>query len=204
MAAPRRARGAAPATAHRARARSRARLLADPDRRVDGRREKGGSAVARTIRGSNGTRYHLAVDANGLPLCALVSAGNHNERRYLLPLVDQLISEGVRPGEVWADRGYCAEPLREALRERRIAPQISRRRRAGEPIADGTATRTIQRGRTRTTRPSDPQGRHRWQIERSNAWLHAFRRIATRRDVKAENYQALLVLALIVILDRHF
>lgn len=122
----------------------------------------------------------------------------------MIPLLDTLISEEIRPAELWADRGYCSDPLREEIRERRVTPKISRRRKPGQAIPPGSATRTVLRGKKRTTRTADPQGRHRWQIERTNAWLHAFRRIATRRDVKATNYQALLLIGLIVILDRHF
>ncbi len=85
-----------------------------------GRGEKGGEKVARTLRGTAGSRFHLVVEAGGLP-----------ETR-------------------------------------------------------------------------DPQARHRWPVERTNAWLKAMRRIATRRDRKADNYLAFLHLGMIVILTRSF
>jgi transposase len=156
------------------------------------------------VRATNGTRYHLAVDANGLPLALRISAGNENEQRHLLPLVDTLIADDLRPTTVWADRGYWAAVLRDGLRERRITPMISRRRDPGEPIPDGIPTRSFQRGRRRRTKPLDPMGRHRWQIERTNAWIHTFRRIHIRRDVKLENYAALFTIALVIILARQF
>jgi transposase len=81
---------------------------------------------------------------------------------------------------------------------------ISRRRDPGEPIPAGAPTRSFQRGRRRRTKPLDPMGRHRWQIERTNAWIHGFRRIHTRRDVKLENYTAFFTIALVIILARQF
>lgn len=154
------------------------------------------------MRATNGSRYHLAVDANGLPLAVTISAGNANEQAFLLPLVDRLIAAQLGPHQVWADRGYWSRPLREGLAQREIMPMISRRRDPGEAIPDGVPTRITTRGRQRRTKPHDPLGRHRWQIERSNAWIHCFRRIHIRRDVKLSNYQALFTIALAVILAR--
>lgn len=133
-----------------------------------------------------------------------LAAGNENERRHLLPLVDALAERGIRPGELWADRGYASAALERALRERAIEPRISRPRRAGEPIPAGTATREVWRGRKRRLKTRDLQGRHRWPVERTNAWLKAKRRIATRRDRKADNYLAFLHLGMILILIESF
>ena len=136
-----------------------------------------------------------------MPLAVRLSAGNENERRHLLPLVDALVREGIRPGELWADRGYDAAALERALLERRIEPRISKRRRPGDPIPPG---REVWRGSRRAQRTSDPQARHRWPVERTNAWLKAKRRIATRRERKADNYLAFLHLGMILILARSF
>jgi transposase len=146
----------------------------------------------------------LAVDAHGAPLEVRLAAGNENERRHLLPLLDALAERGIRPHELWADRGYSGNALEEALREREIQPCISPVRRAGVPIAPGTPTREVWRGRKRRLRTPDPLARHRWPVERTNAWLKALRRIATRRDRKADNYLAFLHLGMIVILARSF
>jgi transposase len=134
----------------------------------------------------------------------LLAAGNENEQRQLLPLVDALLARAIRPGELWADRGYASAALERALRERAIEPRISQPRRAGEPIPAGTPTREVWRGKKRRLKTPDPQARHRWPVERTNAWLKALRRIATRRDRKADNYLAFLELGMIVILARSF
>lgn len=133
-----------------------------------------------------------------------LAAGNENEQRHLLPLLDQLAEIGIRPDELWADRGYASGPLEQALRERAIRPRISQKRRAGEPIPPGSATRTVWRGKRRRVKTRDPQARHRWPVERTNAWLKAKRRIATRRDRKADNYLAFLHLGMIHILATSF
>jgi transposase len=133
-----------------------------------------------------------------------LAAGNENERRHLLPLIDALLARGIQPGELWADRGYASRELEQALLERKIQPRISQPRRAGDPIPPGTRTREVWRGRRRRTRSSDPSARHRWPIERTNAWLKARRRIATRRERKAANYLAFVHLGMLLILARSF
>lgn len=133
-----------------------------------------------------------------------LAAGNENEQRHLLPLVDALAARGIHPDELWADRGYASAALERALRERQIEPRISKPRRAGEPIPAGTPTREVWRGKKRWLKTPDPQARHRWPVERTNAWLKAKRRIATRRDRKADNYLAFLHLAMILILAKSF
>jgi transposase len=131
-----------------------------------------------------------------------LAAGNENERRHLLPLLESLAERGIHPRELWADRGYASGALEQALRERAIEPRISQPRRARDPIPTETTTRQVWRGRRRRLRISDPQARHRWPVERTNAWLKAKRRIATRRDRKADNYLAFLQLGMILILAR--
>jgi transposase len=128
--------------------------------------------------------------------------GNENERAHLLPLVDALRAAGYQPGELWADRGYCSRALREQLAARGIHPRISHRRRAGQPLAPGQQARPGTRGRQRVIRTSDPLARHRWVVERTNAWLRRFRRLNTRTEPNSRVYLAYLTLALVLILAR--
>ena len=114
--------------------------------------EKGGGKVARSLQGRPGSRFHLAVDANGAPLAVRLSGGNENERRHLLPLLDALAEQGIQPVELWADRGYASRPLEQALRDRRIVPRISQPRRPHEPIPRHTGTRSLAR---QTTSPEN-------------------------------------------------
>ena len=156
------------------------------------------------MRGSAGTRYHLAVDAHGAPLEIRLSGGNENERAHLIPLIEALSQRGIVPDEVWADRGYASKQLSLELLERGIAPRISQPRRPGDPIPPGTPTREVWRGKKRITKTTDPLARHRWPVERTNSWLKAKRRIGTRYDVKDHNYLAFLHLGMLQILTTSF
>jgi transposase len=82
---------------------------------------------------------------------------------------------------VLADRGSDSDPLREDLALGGfglLAPHRSNR--AKPPTADGRKLRRCKR---------------RWLIERSFAWVKAFRRVATRYEVKAHLYDGFVALA---------
>ena len=196
--------GGDPAAARAVGGGRQAGLVAGDRGRLVGGGEKGGEKVARTVRGAAGSRFHLVVEADGLPLEILVGAGNENERRYLLPLVDALAAAGIRPAELWADRGYASRAHEQALADRQIQSRISQPRRAGQPLPPGQPVREVWRGKQRRLKSADPHARHRWPVERTNAWLKALRRIGTRRDRKADTYLAFLHLGMIVILIRSF
>lgn len=105
---------------------------------------------------------------------------------------------------MWADRGYDSAAIDDALRQRGITPRISRKRRPGQPIPPGTPTREAWRGKKRRLKTPDPQAHHRWPIERTNSWMKNRRRIDTRRDRKATNYETFLHLSMILILTSLF
>jgi transposase len=165
-------------------------LVAGDRGRVVGGCEKGGSLVARSLRGRSGSRIHLAVDAAGAPFAIRISAGNENERGHLLPLLEELLARGIRPSELWADRGYDGEAIRQQLRAHGVEPMISRRRRSGDPLPPGS--RLVYRGRRRQPKSPDPLGRHRWQIERTHSWLHNWRRVANRWERRPELWLAVI------------
>jgi hypothetical protein len=124
-----------------------------------------------------------------------ISAGNENERAQLLPLIDALHERGIAPRELWADRGYASATLEQALRERDVQPRISKPRRAGNPIPDGTPVREVWRGRRRRIKTRDPHARHRWPVERTNSWLRAWRRVDVRWERRPELWLAVIQIA---------
>ena len=89
------------------------------------------------------------MEAGGLPLAVLLGAGNENEQRYLLPLLDVLAANGIRPRELWADRGYASRAHERALAARGIRSRISQPRKRGEAIAPGQPVREVWRGKQR-------------------------------------------------------
>ena len=136
-----------------------------------------------TDRGKAGSKYHLVVDRNGVPLAALLSAANMHDSQLLVPLVDAVQSiwrptgeprrPRKRPSKLHGDKGYAFPQLRQALRQQGITPRIARR---------GVDS-------------SERLGRYRWIVERAIAWLVAFRRLATRYDRHAASVLAFLHLA---------
>src|SRR5919204_2228779 len=114
-----------------------------------------------------------------------------------------------------ARRTAAAALGRPRLRRRRLARTATRTRdrTTDQPqtAAQHTAppdTPTVWRGRRRRAKTPDPHGRERWPVERTNAWLHNWRRVSTRWERRAELYLALLQLAcsmiICQILERSF
>jgi transposase len=110
----------------------------------------------------------------------------------LLPLLDRIPYVAGRPGRprhrpalLLADRGYDYDKYRRLLRERGIAHRIARRE----------------------TEHGSGLGRQRWVVERTFAWLHQFRRLATCYERRHDLHQALLGLGCCLIcwrrLTRH-
>jgi transposase len=155
--------------------------------------QKGGEQTGPnpTDRGKSGSKYHLVVDRNGIPLAIHLSAANTHDATQLLPLVDAippLIGPRGRPGrprkrpaKLHADKAYDASALRRALRARSITSRIARR---------GIDS-------------SERLGRYRWVVERSLSWLLGFRRLGVRYERRGDLLQGLLHLAC-AILCLHF
>jgi len=134
-------------------------------------------------RGKPGSKYHLVVDRNGIPLAVRLSAANAHDATQLIPLVDSIPSiigprgkpgrPRKRPTKLHADKAYDSLELRRALRTRGITPRIARR---------GIDS-------------SERLGRHRWVVERSLSWLLGCRRLGVRFERRADLLQGLLHLA---------
>jgi transposase len=134
-------------------------------------------------RGKPGSKYHLLIDAGGIPLAVGLSAANTHDSLLLEQIVDAVpavIGPRGRPGrprkrpaKLHADKGYDYPSCRRALRRRGITPRVARR------------------GVESSTR----LGRHRWKVERSLAWLVANRRLTVRYERRADILQAFLHLS---------
>jgi transposase len=144
--------------------------------------EKGGAKTGPSPvdRGRLGSKHHLIVDGNGLPLAVSLTGGNRHDVTQLIPLVDRVPAvvgkvgrPRRRPERLYADRGYDSNPHRRALRRRGIKPKIARRK----------------------TEHGSGLGRFRWVIERSFAWLHQFKRLLVRYERRADIHEAFLSLA---------
>jgi transposase len=164
--------------------------LQDADR-IDWSRGAADSTKARALGGGDdtgpnptdrsklGTKHHVRTDAQGIPLATTVTGANAADVTQLLPLVDSIpdLSGEQRdkptlPEELYADRGYDSEPHREQLRERGIAPKVPKRR-----TAHGSGL-----------------GIYRWVVERTESWLHNFRKLRLRTDPDGPIHRALVAL----------
>lgn len=148
---------------------------------------RGGAATGPnpTDRGKPGSKHHMIVDRQGIPLAApKLTAANEHDSQQLGPMLDAIRPirrprgrSRRRPAKLHADKAYDSRYSRIACRLRGIRPRIARR------------------GIESSTR----LGRFRWVVERTLAWLHRYRRLAIRYERRDDIHQAFLVLAAIMI-----
>ncbi|WP_398911711.1 transposase [Streptomyces sp. CEV 2-1] len=98
--------------------------------------EKGGADTGPSPvdRRKTSSKHHLICDGRGTPLKVITTAANVNDVTQTLALVDGIPPVAGRPGRprrrpdaLLGDKGYDSNPNRNALRERRILPVISRK-----------------------------------------------------------------------------
>ena len=133
-----------------------------------------------TDRGKRGTKYHLAVTGDGVPVACAATAANINDTLLFERLFLYAFAVAARIRTVFADKGYDAERHRNLCVAFCVEPRIHRR---GEPHGSGLGTR-------------------RWPVERSNAWVLENRRLALRYDRLGFIVQSLLQAACIFLVAR--
>ena len=111
-------------------------------------------------------KLEVVTDASGLPLGMAADAANVPESDLLKPALDNVPVE-VPPGTpVIADKGHDSDPLRDDVEEDGYRTIIPHRKNRKKPSRnDGRRLRRY---------------RHRWRVERTNAWLHCYRGLAMR------------------------
>ncbi|MGW0538031.1 IS5 family transposase [Streptomyces sp. NPDC003032] len=153
-----------------------------------GRSARPKSGPSPVDRARPGSKHHLIVDGQGIPLAVSLTGGNRNDVTQLLPLLDKIPAVAGRvgrprrrPDALLADRGYDHDIYRRQLWQRGIRPVIARR---GEPHGTGL-------------------GIFRYVVERTIAWLHGFRRLRIRWERRDDIHEAFLGLAVCLITYRH-
>ncbi len=154
-------------------------MVARKPGQCDGPGQRGGEATGRnpTDRGKPGTKRHVVVDAQGIPLAIRLSAANVNDVTLfemmvaaIEPIKRPLGRPRKRPAKWHADKAYDAQRCRDYLRRRGIACRIARK----------------------GIESSERLGRYRWVVERTLAWLNQFRRLTVRYERRATIHQACL------------
>lgn len=138
-------------------------------------------------RSKKGSKHHIVVERKGIPLAVVLSAANRNDCQMLEDLLDAVVPvrgrQGrprQRPDKLDADKGYDYRKCRSACRKRGIKHRIARK---------GVESKK-------------KLGRHRWVVERTLSWLHAFRRLRTRWDRRLDRHLAFSHLACALIAAR--
>jgi transposase len=128
----------------------------------------------------------VLAEGAGTPLGGYVEKGSPAEVTLLEPTrrngrIGGRRAKRRKPRRLIADRGYDSNAVRALLAKRDIEPSIPARR--------NNRRATHQDGRKRR------RYRRRWIIERTNAWLQSFRRLAVRYERSAAVFTALVHLA---------
>jgi transposase len=133
-----------------------------------------------TDRSKSGSKHHVLTDAHGIPLTVTVTAANVPDVTQIFRVLVSMFPVGGKPGprrqkpeSLQGDRGYDSEPARQLLRWLGITPILA----------------------ARYTEHGSGLGVHRWFVERTISWLHAFGRLRRRLDRLTEIQESFLRLA---------
>lgn len=110
----------------------------------------------------------VLMDGDRTPLGVIITAANESEVNHLERLLEASVVPLPEETRLLYDGAADSDPLRDRLAARGvelICPHRSNRVKA--PTQDGRKLR---------------RRRHRWKIERTNAWLQSYGRIALRKD----------------------
>jgi transposase len=128
-----------------------------------------------------GTKIHVCVDRDSMPLSIIIGPGNEHDSKKLLELVGDL---DWKPEQLYADAAYDTEHIRRGLESMGIEPNIPVNPR------NGRRPRPYNVGLYRRMRPA---------VERFFGWIKSFRRIIIRYERLESTYKALVTIAPITI-----
>jgi transposase len=128
-----------------------------------------------------GTKIHVCVDRDSMPLSIIIGPGNEHDSRRLLDLVGDL---DWKPEQLYADAAYDTEHIRRGLESMDIEPNIPVNPR------NGRRPRPYNVGLYRRMRPA---------VERFFGWTKSFRRIIIRYERLESTYKAQTTIASIII-----
>lgn len=110
----------------------------------------------------------VLMDGDRTPLGVLITAANEHEVNHIERLLQTSVAPLPEETRLIYDAAADSDPLRERLAERGVELVCPHRCNRVKPAT--------QDGRKLRRR------RHRWKIERTNAWLQSYGRIAIRKD----------------------
>ena len=142
------------------------------------------------------SKLSLIVDSNGVPISALIAAGNHSDQKLFYNNWNDLYVEinGSKNNKhkryLLADAIYDTESIRDTINNKQITPLIAFNKRNS-------------RNDTRTVSGHHKQiFRKRMIVENVFSWIYQNRRTTGRYDKLNRNYYSFLFMALVKILIR--
>jgi len=144
--------------------------------------KKRGDGIGNTRKGK-GVKIMAMVDRHGLPLAVCTESAGRAEVKLVQLLFEFMFIEAL-PERLIGDKAYDSDKLDEELRQQGV-----------EMIAPNRCNRWQSQDRRPLRRY-----KRRWKVERFFGWLHNYRRLVSRWERKARNYQALVELACAMIL----
>ena len=128
-----------------------------------------------------GTNISLLTERNGLPLCSMTSKGNRNDVVSAEATVNKLrVGASRRVLELNADKGYDSKTFRKHMRRKGTTTNIPERQFKH------------RKKRGRKPHMNRVQFKFRAFVERTNAWLKAFRKLRYRYERKRGMFQAVV------------
>lgn len=137
----------------------------------------------RPIGEKNGSKRHVLVDGNGVPLAIVLTGANVHDVKRIQEVLDSIVIErpewtGIPKENLCADKGYFGEPALEIIVLRGYIPHV------------------VSRGEEKKDLESFPEKEaRRWVVERVFSWINRFRKLLVRFEKKSVNYLGLLMLA---------
>lgn len=140
-----------------------------------------------------GVKLSTMVDATGLPVSLVVDRGNVVDISLAKLTVKalQLPRCTIRGSTILGDKGYDAKPFRQFVMDKELFPCIKKRKNV-----------KVRKKHQFLYLYSKDQGKKRFVVERSHAWLKSFRRLRHRFDYTAASFEAFVMLAIIVVCVR--
>ncbi len=148
-------------------------------------REPDDHALGRS-RGGYGSKIHLVCGGKGLPMAVTVTAGHRHEATQFEAVMGRVRVPGrrgrprTRPRRVAGDKGYSSRRIRRYNRRRGVVSVIPTKSNEGRIRGFDKASY-----------------RRRNVVERWIGWLKDRRRLATRFEKLAENFEAMVKLAML-------
>jgi transposase len=141
-----------------------------------------------------GVKASLVVDATGLPLSAVLARGNAHDLSLAEESVSRLRGYDYFRSSLLADKGYDSKKFRRFAFYQGIKPNIPKRSYTKEQNHPY---------KFHLYRYDTEEAKHRFIVERTNAWFKSFRRLRNRFDYHIASFEAFLYLACIWVSSKH-